>query len=188
MNQPNWSMEALKKAWELSTRAHDGQKYGGGSAGEQVEYLNHIGTVIFEVMNALQHETDLNADLALQCAALHDVIEDSEVTYEEVEQLFGKRTADGVSALTKDESLPTKREQMEDSLRRIKLQPREVWMVKMADRITNLYMPPFYWNDDKRRKYQQEAMLIYEELKTGSDFLAQRLKTFIDDYERFFDP
>lgn len=179
-------MEQLKTAWELATRAHDGQKYGGGAAGEQVEYLNHIGTVVFEVMNALQQETQINADLALQCAVLHDVIEDSSVTYEEVEALLGKATAVGVLALTKNEALPTKREQMEDSLKRIKTQPKEVWMVKLADRITNLYMPPFYWDTAKKQNYQKEAALIYDELHTASPLLAARLQEKIDAYSQYF--
>lgn len=42
-----------------------------------------------------------------------------------------------------------KKLQMQDSLRRIKSQPREVWMVKMADRITNLQPPPGHWSEEK---------------------------------------
>ena len=182
----HWSMTILKQAWELATRAHDGQKYGGGAAGEMVEYLNHIGTVVFEVMNALNHEPEHDADLAVQCAVLHDVIEDSPVTYEEVLEKFGKKTADGVLALTKNESLPDKESKMRDSLQRIKAQPSAVWMVKMADRITNLYMPPHYWDTEKRRKYQAEAELIYQELHAASPFLAERLKNKIVSYSDFF--
>lgn len=186
MKQETWSMESLKLAWELATRAHDGQKYGGGAKGEMVEYLNHIGTVVFEIMNALNHEPGHNADLAVQCAVLHDVIEDSPVTYDDVLAQFGKATADGVSALTKDESLPDKSAQMKDSLRRIKEQPKEVWMTKMADRITNLYMPPHYWSTEKRKNYQAEGQLIHDELHAASPFLAARLQEKIDDYAQYF--
>jgi (p)ppGpp synthase/HD superfamily hydrolase len=48
----------------------------------------------------------------------------------------------GVAALTKDETLPSKQEQMIDSLKRLKFEPKCVQMVKLADRITNLAPAP----------------------------------------------
>jgi (p)ppGpp synthase/HD superfamily hydrolase len=74
---------------------------------------------------------------------------------------------------------------MMDSLRRIKQQPIEVWAVKMADRISNLYEPPFYWNDDKKLKYIAEAEVLHNELKDGNEYLANRLKLKINEYHRF---
>jgi len=47
----------------------------------------------------------------------------------------------GVSALSKDEAVPKEKE-LEDSLHRIREQPAEILMVKLADRITNLQPPP----------------------------------------------
>jgi len=73
---------------------------------------------------------------------------------------------------------------MADSLCRIKNQPKEVWMVKMADRISNLLPPPPDWSDDKISAYKVEAIEIYNALKDCSDYLAKRLKQKIESYTR----
>jgi len=73
-----------------------------------------------------------------------------------LEDRFGKAVTDGVKALTKNESLPKDR-QMSDSLHRIKLQPSEIWAVKLADRITNLQPPPAYWSREKIPNYKKTS-------------------------------
>jgi (p)ppGpp synthase/HD superfamily hydrolase len=94
--------------------------------------------------------------------------------------------AGGVKALTKNESLPTKHEQMVDSLERIKIQPVEIWMVKLADRITNLSAPPFYWTREKKIQYREEALLIHSELHTANSHLSERLICRINSYQDYF--
>jgi (p)ppGpp synthase/HD superfamily hydrolase len=181
----HWPIDDLQEAWQLATKMHTGQKYGGPNEGEQIEYINHIGSVTFEVLAATMKETDMNADLAIKCALLHDTLEDSALTYDDVAQRFGKTVADGVLALTKSKDIEDKAAKMTDSLSRIKKQPKEVWAVKMADRICNLYAPPFYWSDDKKREYAREAQLIHDQLKDANKYLADRLAQKIVDYERF---
>ena len=127
----------------------------------------------------------MNADLAIKCAVLHDSIEDTEQSYEGVKNLFGEEVANGVIALTKNEELVGKETMMLDSLNRIKKQPKEIWAVKMADRICNLYAPPFYWTNEQKSKYQKEAQLIYSELKEGNKYLAERLEKKINDYSKY---
>lgn len=180
------NIDNIQKAWLLATKLHHGQVYGGAKAGEDVDYINHIGSVVFEIMNALPHEKTINADLAILCAILHDSIEDTLFTYEDVEKHFGKEVADGVLALTKNEKLiGGKRVKMVDSLYRIRKQPKEVWMVKLADRIVNLSSAPHYWNVLKKKAYQEEGRLILENLKEGSSFLAKRLEDKIEAYSDF---
>ncbi len=43
MNE-TWSIDKLQDAWKLASKLHDGQKYGGPNEGDQVEYINHIGS------------------------------------------------------------------------------------------------------------------------------------------------
>lgn len=140
--------------------------------------------VAMEIMAALNHEIDMDGDLAVQAAILHDTIEDTDTTYNELESEFGQSLADGVPALTKDKTMEIS-EQMQDSLRRIKLQPKEFWMVKMADRITNLQPPPSYWNREKKKKYLEEAQLILDELGAGSAYLSNRLEEKILNYQSY---
>jgi guanosine-3',5'-bis(diphosphate) 3'-pyrophosphohydrolase len=84
----------------------------------------------------------------------------------------------GVKALTKNDTLP-KEECMSDSLRRIKQQSKEVWAVKLANRITNRQLPPAHWRREKIKQYRKEAQIIYDELKDGNAYLAERLKSEI---------
>lgn len=182
----NWNQEIYLTAWNYATIQHHGQTYGGPEKGQRVDYLNHIGMVTTEIMHSLQHtDQSYNADLAIQCAILHDSIEDTSSTYDDIKRLFGEAVANGVAALTKDESMSSKTEMMRDSLDRIKAQPHEVWMVKMADRISNLYCPPFYWKDKKIAKYAQEAELIFDALSPANVLLANRLRAKIDAYPKF---
>jgi (p)ppGpp synthase/HD superfamily hydrolase len=181
-----WSIDKLQEVWQLAARLHDGQKYGGQEEGEEVEYLNHIGSVTFEILNAVNKEEEINSDLAIKCAILHDSIEDTEQSFEGIKNLFGIEVANGVMALTKNEKLDSKEKMMLDSLSRIKEQPKEIWAVKMADRICNLYAPPFYWNKERKIEYQKEAQLIHKELKEGNKYLAERLERKIKDYAKYF--
>ncbi|MEM9338933.1 MAG: HD domain-containing protein [Bacteroidota bacterium] len=184
----NWSPDIYAKAWEFATLAHQNQTYGGKTEGVEINYINHIGSVAMEVANALQFSSDqLDADLAIQCALLHDIIEDTKFTFYDVKSEFGEDVAKGVSALTKNESLPSKRESMLDSLSRIRQQPYEVWMVKMADRICNLYHPPYYWDGQKIASYREEAQLIFDHLNEANEVLATRLKSKIGAYSNFLD-
>ncbi|GAB3840478.1 HD domain-containing protein [Hymenobacter jeollabukensis] len=185
MQQATWSIDEVQQAWQLATRLHDGQKYGGPDPGEQIEYLNHIGSVTLEVLNAVQHTAGLRADLAIKCAILHDVVEDTAGSYEQIRELFGPAVAAGVLALTKSDHLEDKAAQMRDSLRRIREQPVEIWAVKLADRIVNLSEPPYYWDHAKKRAYLREAELILTELQAGNEYLANRLRLKIRRYHSF---
>jgi len=151
-------------------------------------YLVHVVSVATEVIasfTAAESPRGLDEDLAIACALLHDTVEDTETTRAEIEAKFGEAVAAGVAALSKNPELP-KADQMADSLRRIRDQPREVWMVKLADRITNLAEPPHYWSRDKRIAYRDEAIVIAEALGTASPPLEARIRQRIADYARFF--
>ena len=180
-----WSIDELQDIWYLVTRLHAGQQYGGQLEGEQIEYINHIGSVTFEILAAIQQTLGMNADLAIKCAMLHDSIEDTPFSYDQVKELFGEGVAQGVMALTKNENLPSKQDKMQDSLLRIKEQAKEVWAVKMADRICNLYAPPYYWTKEKKLAYLEEARLIHRELHLGNAYLGERLSEKIKRYEKF---
>ena len=177
----NWSQEIYTKAYRFAAEAHNGQLF----PGTELPYIMHASFACMEVMAALVHEPERDGNLAVQCALLHDVIEDTKVSYEDVKGGFGTAVADGVLALTKDKNLP-KPQQMADSLRRIREQPHEIWLVKLADRITNLAEPPHYWTREKKERYQQEAILIHAALHEASPYLSQRLLEKIDAYTAYF--
>ena len=152
--------------------------------GSKLPYIVHVSNVAMEILVADQYSPNQNVGLAVQVALLHDTLEDTSATYEEIAQQFGEEVAQGVLALTKNEALP-KQEQLFDSLMRIKEQPKEVWSVKLADRITNLQEPPEYWTTEKRIAYRQEAIMILDMLKGCNEDLEKRLEKEIDDYKKY---
>jgi guanosine-3',5'-bis(diphosphate) 3'-pyrophosphohydrolase len=149
--------------------------------GTILPYLVHLHNVAMEIFMAA-HKTDcFNLNFAIQVALLHDTIEDTRTTHEEIKKEFGSDIADAVLALTKDDQLPEEQQTL-DSLTRIKKLPEEVWAVKLADRITNLQPLLCNCNYQEKIKYQEEAKLIFNELKFGSGYLAKRLKEKIEEY------
>ena len=167
-------------AFRFAAIKHEGQRM----AGSEFPYLVHVASVACEVIAAL--EPGLDADLAVQCALLHDTLEDTQTTFDELDAQFGRAVAEGVLALSKvDESIP-KDQRMADSLRRIRLQPREVWIVKLGDRITNLAPPPEKWSSEKRRAYLAEAVEIVEALGSASPAMEVRIRARIAAYSSYF--
>lgn len=178
------SIDDLQAIWEKVTLLHQGQTFGGHLKDLRIAYINHIGSVVFEVFYALQQANTLDGELAITCALLHDTVEDTDFSAAALAELYGPHTAAGVMALTKDSSLP-KGEQMADSLRRIRQQPTAVWAVKMADRICNLYKPPYYWDDVRKLQYMEEAREIHAQLHTANAYLGDRLLAKIEAYKQF---
>lgn len=178
MNQI-WSQEKYLAAWLFAAEAHGAQTV----PGTALPYVVHVGAVAMEVTAALVNGSAVdNPDLAVQCALLHDVIEDTSISVDLVAARFGDAVAAGVLALSKDSRLPTKTEQMADSLRRIQQQPREVWMVKLADRTVNLQPPPPHWAAAKIAAYREEARTILAVLGPADAYLAKRLAQKIEVY------
>ena len=177
MYSPDRYVAALRFAAE---RHHDQRV-----PGTELPYLVHVTSVASEVIAVLPGAPELDADLAVCTALLHDTLEDTATTRDELVAAFGPRVAEGVHALTKltNDELP-KAERMVDSLRRIQLQPREIWIVKLADRITNLAPPPAHWTADKRRAYRDEAITIADELGSACAPLDARIRGRIAVYAR----
>lgn len=115
---------------------------------------------------------------------MHDILEDTELTEEELKERFGRFILWGVKALTKNKTLP-KGESMTDSINRIRESSKDVAFVKIADRITNLLPPPRHWAKDKIRKYYGESKYIHSELAGRSLYLDSRLAKKIFEYEKY---
>jgi len=179
-----FSQEVYLKALNYASKAHGDQKTPKG-----FPYLNHITSVAMEVIHACEKSSldEEKANLAIVCALLHDTIEDTNITYDNLYVDFNDEVAEGVEALTKDKTLGSKQEQMKDSIEKLLVQPYEVQMVKLADRITNLSTPPKHWNNDKKKAYLKEASFILSCLKNSNIYLSTRLEEKIEDYKKYID-
>ncbi len=173
-----FSQEKYLKALNFAAKAHGEQKTPKG-----LPYLVHLTAVAMEVMHAcLESKMDQEkTDKAITVAFLHDILEDTDLSYDEIYTQFGIDVAEAVEALSKDENLP-KKEQMADSINKILSQPYEIQMIKLADRITNLQEPPSSWDSQKILNYHKEAKFILSCLKNSNAYLSKRLEEKINNY------
>jgi len=165
----------LQAAWYLAARHHEGQRYKTPDPNITLLYLTHLGAVMLEAQEAIRKDPELDAELVLICAILHDTLEDTELSEDVLREHFGEQVLAGIKALTKNEELPTKSQQMADSLARIKVQPREIAVVKLCDRIVNMNLPPAHWGEVYIERYRQEAQDILQQLGFASSYLSVRL-------------
>ena len=173
-----FSQEKYLKALNYAANAHGEQK-----TPNNLPYITHITSVAMEVIHACVESKmdDKKTDLAITVALLHDVIEDTKISYDDIYVEFGIDIAEAVDALSKEKTLP-KKEQMADSMNKLLTQAYEVQMVKLADRITNMQKPPEYWDNEKIYNYHKEAKFILSCLKNSNAYLSQRLESKIAEY------
>ena len=148
----------LNRAYVFTVQKHGSQKRASGDP-----YFSHP----VEVAGIL---TDLHLDSeTIVTALLHDTLEDTLTTPEEIERLFGAdvgRLVDGVTKLSKIEA-QTENERAAENLRKFLLAMSDdirVLLVKLADRLHNMRTLHFIKNPDKRRRIAKETMDIYAPL------------------------
>lgn len=148
----------INRAYVFSMKAHGTQTRASGDP-----YFSHP----IEVAGIL---TDLKLDdQTIATAILHDTIEDTVATPEEIEKLFGKdvaRLVDGVTKLSKIEA-QSENERAAENLRKFLLALSDdirVLLVKLADRLHNMRTLHHIPNEEKRRRIARETMDIYAPL------------------------
>ncbi len=155
---PDADEAMLNRAYVFSMKAHGSQKRASGDP-----YYSHP----IEVAGIL---TDLHLDdETIVTAILHDTIEDTVATREEIEKLFGDNVArlvDGVTKLSKIEA-QTESQRAAENLRKFLLAMSDdirVLLVKLADRLHNMRTLHHIKNEEKRRRIARETMDIYAPL------------------------
>lgn len=112
--------------------------------------------------------------VVLQAAVLHDTIEDTETTFEELEQRFGGQVARVVMEVTDDKSLPKQRRK-EAQVEHAPGKSAQAALVKLADKTCNLRdvatVPPTDWSLERRQEYFDWAKRVVDALPHVSDKL-----------------
>ncbi|WP_093333074.1 RelA/SpoT family protein [Sphingomonas rubra] len=155
---PNADEALLNRAYVFSMHAHGSQKRASGDP-----YFSHP----IEVAGIL---TDLRLDdETIATAILHDTVEDTVATPEEIERIFGANVArlvEGVTKLSKIEA-QTESERAAENLRKFLLAMSDdirVLLVKLADRLHNMRTLHHIGKPEKRRRIAKETMDIYAPL------------------------
>ncbi len=149
-----YDLSKIISAYEFASKAHEGQKRSSGQP-----YIIHPLAVSYILL-------ELGMDTDTICAAmLHDVVEDTPVTLQEVKKRFGQDVAMLVDGVTKLNQVPifSREEQQAENVRKMVLamsQDIRVIIIKLADRLHNMrtlnYRPGV-----KQRKTAHETMNIY---------------------------
>ena len=137
---------------------------------EESAYINHP----IAVASVLLLEGGIDDIATLQAAILHDTVEDTQTSYEELVGRFGKDVADVVMELTDDKSLPKAERKLLQVTHAHKKSSRAV-MVKLADKTCNLRdivdAPPDGWTVERKREYFDWAKQVVDALPFGSGTL-----------------
>lgn len=164
-------LENLEDVILFASLAHKNQKM----VDPDVPYLTHIMGVSSNVLEAYYNgEEKFDLDYALKVAILHDTIEDTEVTFDDIAKRYGKGIAMGVFALSKDDNIE-KSLQMDDCISKINESRKEVAIVKLADRTFNMRCRPNGWDNDHCKRYAIEAKKINDKLGRANEYLSKKL-------------
>jgi len=151
---PEADLETIRRVYIYSAQVHDGQVRLSGEP-----YLSHPLEVAYIL-------ADMNLDIeSISAGLLHDVIEDTHVTEEELEAVFGKEISHLVAGVTKLSILPfnSSQERQAESIRKMILAMADdirVILIKLADRLHNMRTLKFH-KEAKRIEIAQETQDIY---------------------------
>ncbi len=152
---PDADVSLIDRAYIYSARVHEGQVRLSGEP-----YLSHP----LEVANIL---ADMKLDMeSIAAALLHDVIEDTPATKEDISNIFGPGVAHIVEGVTKLSALhaTTKVAQQAESLRKMILAMADdirVVLIKLADRLHNMRTLKYHKKPEKQAAIAQETLDIY---------------------------
>jgi guanosine-3',5'-bis(diphosphate) 3'-pyrophosphohydrolase len=170
---PNVNEDGLNRAYVFAMKAHGSQTRASGDP-----YFSHP----LEVAGIL---TEYKVDSAtIMTALLHDTIEDTEATFEDIVLVCGEEVAklvDGVTKLTRIEFQSDQAKQAENFRKLVLAMSKDirVLLVKLADRLHNMRTLKFIIKPEKRRRIATETMDIYAPL--AERIGMQELKMELED-------
>lgn len=164
-------LEKLRAAYNLATRCHEGQFRTSGEP--YIEHPTRVATILAE----------MNLDIESLCAAfLHDCVEDTDLTLDEIQKSFGKEVAFLVDGVTKLGRLPsyTKEEQQAESFRKLlhaMTRDIRVVIIKLCDRLDNMRSLDAL-SPTKKERIAKETIQLYAPIahRLGIDWIKQELE------------
>ena len=154
---PKANLDLIRRAYELAKKAHEGQTRVSGEA-----YIIHP-------LHVAQILTQLHLDdVTISAALLHDVVEDTIYTNEQMKEMFGDEVAmliDGVTKLGRLQYKSKEEAQLESYRKMFLAMAKDirVIMIKLADRLHNMRTLK-YMREDKQKRIARETIEIYAPL------------------------
>ena len=162
---------SVTRAYHFAAERHRDQRRKGAAA---EPYINHLAEVAELVARA--DDVDgygFGAELVI-AAVLHDVVEDTQTTNDEVSLRFGDRVAAFVAEVTDDKSLP-KAERKRLQVEHAAGASMKARMIKLADKTSNLRAlvasPPADWPQERREQYLSWARQVVDGCRGASAWL-----------------
>lgn len=154
---PNTNTEKIEKAFYFTKECHEGQFRNSGEP-----YFNHPVAVAGILADLYMDDDTIIAGL------MHDILEDTEITFDEMTDMFGEEVAKLVDGVTKLKKIKyqTKQESQADNLRKMLLAMNSdirVIIIKIADRLHNMRTLE-YMRRDKQMEKAKETLEIYAPL------------------------
>jgi len=155
------NLTILIQAINFAAKKHSIQKRKGA---DEQPYINHP----LEVLNLLTNVGKIEDYNVLIAAVLHDTIEDTETTEEEITELFGANVCEMVLEVTDDKSLP-KAERKQLQIEHAPHLSNGAKYIKLADKISNIRdvseNPPDGWSDIRRLEYVEWGKKVIDGLR-----------------------
>jgi guanosine-3',5'-bis(diphosphate) 3'-pyrophosphohydrolase len=146
---------------------------------ESSPFINHP----IAVAETLAREGGVTDLPALQAALLHDTIEDTETSAEELEQIFGPEVRDLVLEVTDDKTLPKQERKQNQITHALHISDRAK-QIKMADKICNvsdiLHAPPADWPLDRKLEYLTWSEAVVEGCRGVNAGLERRFDQVLE--------
>ena len=148
----------VQKAAQFAAQKHKGQIRKGRDECPYIDHLKSVAGVIAEVGGIEDPEI-------LAAAWLHDTLEDTETTPEELEAIFGKRVRQLVEEVSDDKSLP-KDERKQLQIQHAPTLSPDAVLIKLGDKISNIIdvtnTPPTHWTLERRKWYLDWAEAVID--------------------------
>jgi guanosine-3',5'-bis(diphosphate) 3'-pyrophosphohydrolase len=142
-------------------------------------YINHP----IEVMQILATVAGVQDCEVLAAAALHDTIEDTQTTAEELREAFGERVLSLVLECTDDKTLP-KAERKRLQVEHAPHKSADAKLIKIADKISNMRdivaSPPTEWDEERKDKYLEWGNSVFAGLKGANAKLDELFEATLE--------
>ncbi len=157
------------RALDFAARKHAHQRRKGESA---EPYINHLADVT-RLLAAATEGRDTELVIA---GLLHDTLEDTDTSYDELAAEFGPEVAALVAEVTDDKSLE-RQERKQRQVTTAPMKSAQAKMIKLADKTSNLHSilhsPPVGWDDARKREYFEWARRVIEGCRGVNPYLEQ---------------